>query len=196
VTLGPVAPAVLDAVRRGASQRHKVAIDYYSFGRDGRSTRTVQPWRVFNRSGQWYLNGWCELAGGERLFRVDRIRSAEILDDTFPAPPPGPAPSRRGPTDRANNARPGARPAVYQPHSSDPLVVLDLAPAAHWVAEEYPNEGVERRPDGRLRVRLRANQRPWLERLLLRVGLDATMVEGDAQVRADAATRILRRYQR
>lgn len=176
VTLGPAEPGVLDAVRRAVSGHRKLAIDYYSFGRDGRSQRTVQPWRVFHRAGQWYLQGWCEQAKGERLFRVDRIVSADVLPDPSPDPPPGTA-------------------EVYHPDASDPLVVLDLDPAAGWVTERYPHEGVETLPDGRIRVRLRSSQRAWLERLLLTLGGEATLVEGDPLVRAGAARRILERYQ-
>jgi proteasome accessory factor C len=157
--------------------------------RDGRSQRTVQPWRVFNRSGQWYLWGWCQQAEGERLFRIDRVRAATVLDEASPPRPPPP-----DDTDEAGATPVGETRAVYRPDASDPLVVLDLAPPAHWVVEQYPHEGVERLDDGRLRVRLRYNQRRWLERLLLRVGPDATLVEGDPTVRADAAARIRERY--
>jgi proteasome accessory factor C len=175
VTLGPAEPDVLDAVRRAVDEGHKLAIDYYSFGRDGRSRRIVQPWRVFHRAGQWYLQGWCEKAEGERLFRVDRMVSAEALADPSPDAPPGTG-------------------EVYHPDPSDPLVVLDLEPAAAWVAERYPNEGVETRPDGRIRVRLRSSERAWLERLLLTLAAQATLVEGDPEVRVGAARRILERY--
>ena len=115
IELAPVTPAVLGTVRQAADAHRKVELDYYSFGRDGHSTRVVQPWRVFNASGQWYLSGWCEQADGERLFRVDRISRAEILAATFDPPAgasPGPAAlyhpgARRSP----GGARPGpARP--------------------------------------------------------------------------------------
>jgi predicted DNA-binding transcriptional regulator YafY len=62
------------------------------------------------------------------------------------------------------------------------------------VAEQYPNEGVEVRADGRLRVTLRVGERAWLERLLLRAGAAATLVEGDPTIVADAARRILHNY--
>lgn len=175
VTLGPAEPAVLDAARDALAGRRKLAIDYYSFGRDGRGRRVVQPWRVFHRGGQWYLQGHCERAAGERLFRIDRIVSAEVLPDPSPDPPSGAA-------------------EVYHPDRSRPLVVLDLDPAAAWVTEQFPSEGVETLPGGRIRVRLRAAERPWLERLLLTLGDQATLVEGDPQVRAGAARRILERY--
>jgi proteasome accessory factor C len=173
-----VPSGVLEAVRRAVDTRRKVEISYYSFGRDGHSSRVVQPWRVFNAAGQWYLSGWCQQAQAERMFRVDRIGKAEVTDETF-APP----------TSVISSA-----PVVYQPGPDDPRFVLDLAPPAHWIAEQYPNEQVEERPDGVLRVTLRAGQRAWLERLLLRAGPQVEVVDGDRSVGPAAAARLLRRY--
>ena len=178
VELGTAPADVLDTVRRAADTHHKVEISYYSFGRDGHSTRVVQPWKVFNSGGQWYMNGWCERAESERLFRVDRITRADLEDGMF-TPPSG---------------RTGGTPPVFQPAADDPVVVLDLAPPVHWIAEQYPNEEVQARPGGVLRVTLKSGQRAWLERLLLRAGPHAEVVEGDASLRADAASRVLRRY--
>ncbi len=179
VELGAVAPGVLATVRAAVASGHKVRIDYYSFGRDERTTRVVQPWRAFNAAGQWYLSGWCETAVAERLFRVDRIVEAEALDETFPAPAPA-----------------GSSTELFHPAPDAPLAVLDLAAPARWIAEQYPHEGVEKRPDGKLRVSLRVGERAWLERLLLRAGPAGSMVEGDATVGADAAARVLTRYRR
>jgi proteasome accessory factor C len=178
IELAQFTPTVLHAVRQAVDHHQKVELDYYSFGRDGHSTRVVQPWRVFNANGQWYLSAWCELAVGERLFRVDRISRVEVLPGRFEPPPGGPAAS----TD------------IYHPGPNDPLVVLDLDPPAHWVAEQYPNEGVEVRPGGVLRVNLRTSQKAWLARLLLRGGPDVRVVAGDGSVAAEAAARILGRY--
>src|SRR5262249_5114103 len=173
-------PTVLPVVRQAVDQRQKVELDYYSFGRDGHSTRVVQPWQVFNANGQWYLSAWCELANDERLFRVDRISRAEVLPVRFEPPPGAPA----GSTD------------IYHPGPEDRLVVLDLDPPAHWVAEQYPNEGVEVRPDGVLRIGLRTSQKAWLARLLLRGGPDIRVVAGDGSAAVEAADRILGRYRR
>jgi proteasome accessory factor C len=177
VELAPVADGVLDSVRQGAETRHKVEIDYYSFGRDGYSTRVVRPWRVFNTGGQWYLQGWCESAVGERMFRIDRITRAQIRTEMFDAPD-----------------QPSRSPAVFQPGPDDPEFVLDLDPPAHWVAEQYPHDGVESLADGVLRLTLRAGQRAWLERLLVRGGPDIRVVQGDGAVGPRAASRLLTRY--
>ncbi|HEY3810192.1 MAG TPA: WYL domain-containing protein, partial [Acidimicrobiales bacterium] len=139
IELAQVTPPVLHAVRQATDSRRKVDLDYYSFGRDGHSRRVVQPWRVFNATGQWYLSGWCESAGGERLFRVDRISRAEVLAASFDPP------ASRGPETTE----------VYHPSPDDARVVLDLDPPVQWIAEQYPNDGVEVRSHGVLRVTLR-----------------------------------------
>jgi len=178
VELGPASQGVLDVVRDAVARRLKVDIEYYSFGRDRSARRTVRPWQVFNTGGQWYLSAWCEQAGAERLFRVDRISDAVVLQETFAVP-----------DDAA-----GRTLAVFNPGPQDPVLVLDLAPDAHWIAEQYPNEGVDSRPGGVLRVRLRAAGQAWTERLLLRAGSAATVVEGDAALGPAAAQRVLTRY--
>ncbi|HEX9549135.1 MAG TPA: WYL domain-containing protein [Acidimicrobiales bacterium] len=178
VELAPVAPEILEIVQRATAEHRQVELDYYSFGRDDRSTRIVEPWQVFNAHGQWYLTGFCHQAGGERLFRVDRISRARLLEEAF-QPPRAPA---------------GQSADLFHRDPDDEVVVLDLAPAARWIAEQYPNEGVTEMAGGRLRVTLRVSEKAWLERLLLRAGPAATLVEGDPAIRTKAAKRVLSRY--
>lgn len=176
VELAPVPAGVLSAIQVAAEDHRLLEIEYYSFGRDVLTTRVVEPWRVFNAEGQWYLSAWCQQAGGERLFRADRIKQAAALEQAFEPPAPRPA------------------PAVYTGRPDDPVVVLDLSPATRWVAEKYPNEGVDGRPGGGLRVTLRVSEQAWLERLLLQAGPGAAMVEGDRETGPRAAHRVLARY--
>ena len=188
VELAPVAPEVLATIQDGATGQRTVEIDYYSFGRDEQTVRRVDPWEVFNAAGQWYLDGWCHRAGGRRLFRVDRIRRAALLEE--------PVTHRR-----ARSGSGGGQPPLYSPRADDPLITLDLSKAAAWVAEKYPMEATEPRPDGGMRVQMRVSELAWLERLLLRLGPDATVVDGGGEekptmagARAAAATRLLARY--
>ncbi len=177
VALAPGAPEeVTAALRTGADERRQVEIDYYSFGRDKWSRRVVDPYALFSSAGQWYLAGWCHAVDDERLFRLDRVRAARLLDSAFPAPA------------RAPDF------AVYKPAPSDPRVTIELAPAGRWVVDQYPAEEVEERGGGRVRVTLAVSARAWLERLLLRLGPAATVVSGDGSVGRDAACRLLERY--
>jgi predicted DNA-binding transcriptional regulator YafY len=56
------------------------------------------------------------------------------------------------------------------------------------VASQYPTESVVELDGGRLRVTLRVSGEAWLARLLLRLGTDARVVQGDAGAAAAAAT--------
>ncbi len=138
--------------------------------------------------GQWYLQGWCHQAGGARSFRIDRIASADVLSgrgERFVDPPPDLG---------------GAAPTVrFRPDDDQPRVTLALDRTARWVAESYPVDPPIEGPDGGLLVTLPVTERPWLDRLLLRLGPAARVVEVDAAlggetVAADAASRVLARY--
>lgn len=69
-----------------AEEHEKLRIAYYT-GSSGRlSERVVHPWALVQRMGVWYLVAWCESAGQERVFRLDRIRGLTHTGQTF-APP-------------------------------------------------------------------------------------------------------------
>jgi proteasome accessory factor C len=183
VTLGASRPGVLEALRTAAAEGRRVRLDYYSYGRDERTTRTVDPHAVYADRGAWYLRGFCHLAGGERLFRIERVVEVRVLGDTFE-----PVAGRDG----------GGRGVALG--EGAPRVTLELAPAARWVSETYPVDEVTDLDGGRQRVRLAVTARPWLERLLVRLGPDARVVAADDAGLVDAgrqaARRILARYRR
>ena len=176
VHLGNVPAGMLDTIRGALADRKQVELDYYTYGRDARTRRVIEPWDVYAAEGEWYVQAWCHAAQAERLFRLDRIRAVHVLDTTYDRP--ASLPPRR----------------TFAPDESSSRVVLDLQPWARWVAGQYPMEAVEELGEGRLRVTMLVDERPWLERLLLRLGPGATVVEGDPTVGAEAARRVLARY--
>ncbi|MEL7209087.1 MAG: WYL domain-containing protein, partial [Actinomycetota bacterium] len=91
IHLGDAEPDDVAMLRSAAAEHRRLEIDYYSFGRDERTTREVDPLRVLADQGQWYLSAWCHRAEGERLFRVDRIAAIRPTEVTFdpPAREPG-----------------------------------------------------------------------------------------------------------
>lgn len=176
VNLGPAPPGQLAQLREASSSGHQVRIDYYAYGRDQHTRRVIDPHFVYSASGQWYVAAFCHLVGADRLFRIDRVARADVLDSTFE---PRPTPEA---------------PPVFDPSPQDPLIVLDLDAGAAWVADRYPTASVSDLGGGRLRVALRASGEAWLARLLLRLGPEAHIVEGDGSAARRAAERILARY--
>lgn len=181
IELGEAQPELLDLLRRAIGERRRVRIDYYAYGRDERRERVVEPYRLQAEEGAWYVFGHCREAGGDRIFRVDRIHGAELLDEGFELPAELPPLQ------------------LFRPSDDDPRVTLELAAEARWVAEQYPVEQVDEVGDGRLRVRLAITAKPWFERLLLRLGPSTKVVEapdgsGLDTLASSAAARVLERY--
>jgi predicted DNA-binding transcriptional regulator YafY len=47
------------------------------------TTRVVEPWGLMQHEGRWFMAGYCRLREDMRLFRVDRIVSADPLTECF-----------------------------------------------------------------------------------------------------------------
>ena len=168
-----------DAVDRG----RQVRLGYYVPARDESTERTVDPLRVVTAEGNTYLEAWCHLAEDQRLFRLDRVSAADVLDTAVDDHSDVP------PRDLASG--------LFQPSADDMLVTVRLEPEARWVAEYYPMESTTELDDGGLRVTLRAGDPEWLTRLMLRIGGAAT-IEDPAElsdVVRRAAVRALGKYE-
>jgi predicted DNA-binding transcriptional regulator YafY len=84
----PVTPAdseTLLTLAAAVGERRRVRLRYRS-GWAGESERAVDLYGVMQREGYWYAAGHCHLRGSMRLFRLDRVLEAEMLDDTFARP--------------------------------------------------------------------------------------------------------------
>jgi proteasome accessory factor C len=184
VHLGSAEAELLSQLRQAATAGCQVEVDYYSYGRDAQTRRRISPWRVFADEGSWYVVGWCDLAEGERIFRVDRINELSMLDGSHYRPPP----------------KGLDYDGVFQARAGQPRITLWLKPEAAWVVDSYPCEQVDLHDDGSITVTLPVGAIPWIERLLVRLGRQVTVVGQDGlpeapTLAADAARRILRRYE-
>lgn len=180
VALANVSEDVMATIRAAVDDDRQLELDYYSFGRDEVSSRVVDPYSVFSAGGQWYLSAYCHAVDDDRLFRIDRVRGATVLDT---------------PVQHTEGSVAGA---VYSARDDDPRVTVELAPAARWVAEQYPVESTKELRGGHLRVTLAVSERAWLERLLLRLGNDGRVTKATDPALVDAgrqaACRLLQRY--
>jgi predicted DNA-binding transcriptional regulator YafY len=79
------APGTVLTLGTAARERRRVTIDYRSW-RGATSQRQLDPYGVVFHSGRWYVAGHDHHRGEIRTFRLDRIASVALTDDTFPAP--------------------------------------------------------------------------------------------------------------
>jgi proteasome accessory factor C len=172
-------PPFLALVREATDRGERLHLDYYGASNDEVTSRDVDPIRVVMFGDAWQLDGWCHRSNDYRQFRVDRIRAASLTG--IPAEPHGDS----------------GRVEAFVPAEHALRVVLDLTPEQRWAAERHAHEVLAEHPDGRVRIALWAAGTAWLERLLLRLGPDAVVVEPEYVVglRCDAARRLLARYQ-
>ncbi len=171
--------ATAQLLDRAIRERAVVHLGYFSHSRNERTERDVEPRRVFASDGAWYLDAHCRATDEDRVFRLDRIVEAAATAERFD---PGPEPTRA---------------VAFLASPELPRVVVEVGPEHRWLIDRYPTEQVEELSSGRTRVELVVSARPWLERLLLQLGPDASLVEAPAELQgsaAAAASRILARY--
>jgi proteasome accessory factor C len=165
-----------DAVRR----RRQVRLTYYVPARDEESERVVDPHGVVSHHGVAYLDAYCHSADAPRLFRLDRIHEATVLESEVTTDSDEP----RDLSDGVFGGEEATR------------VTLLLQPEARWVEEYYSVEEVRPRPDGGAEVDLLVGDERWLQRLLLRLTPYAAVLApahyGDGA--ADAVRRALALY--
>lgn len=168
-------------LRQAITDGVQVSFTYWTYGRDAVAHRTVDPWATFSHGGAWYLVGHAHDAGDQRRFRLDRMEDLEVTETSIEALPPPDL------------------DASLDPASTTPEVVLDLSPSARWVIDAHPVREIEARKDGSVRATVAVGGAPWLERLLLQLGPDATVESidpelGSPDIAAVAARRVLARY--
>ncbi len=162
------APQVVAALSEALATQRRLRIRYVTAA-DVTSEREVDPIRLVTEDDHSYLLAWCHRARDERLFRVDRVLAAEVLD--VPA------------TDHAV----AGHTQTFTPSPEDELVTLELASPVRWIAEQVPVETVEDLADGDFRVALRVAEPAWLRHLLLQVAAHVRSVQPPV-VASDAAS--------
>lgn len=153
---------VLALVKDALARHRRIHLRYLVASRDESTERDVDPMRVLSIDGRWYLEAWCHRAEGVRMFRLDRVEEATVLD--VDGTPPEQAKPRE------------VTSGVFRPAPDDLVVELVLAPRAAWVAESFPVDEVERHDDGTTRVALRSADPSWVRRLVWRLGGAATVL--------------------
>jgi proteasome accessory factor C len=134
----------------------RVRIEYFSASRSELTQRAVDPWTLMAALGRWYLVGLDHASGEERMFRVDRIKSAALTDE--PAPVPG-------------DFDPGRYKGAFGGAEEKPSVTFEISPAAaRWFEDYYPVASSEALQDGWRRIELVSSSNRWAANLVVRLG--------------------------
>lgn len=143
---------LLEVIRTACRASERLDIEYFSFYADELTSRRIDPEKVFWALGHWYVVAWDDGAGGERIFRLDRMREVRRTGATF-----------------ESRGLEGAGRSLYSPSDQDVEVRLRLSPGAFWVSEYYECSDVSQ-TDGDLLVALSTRSLQWLAKLALRLG--------------------------
>jgi proteasome accessory factor C len=201
-------PALLPLVRQAVADRSRLAVTYYSASTDRVTEREISPLRLFATAGHWYVDAWCASADGVRRFRVDRIGSAEVvgdqeqdqhqhqhghqadLDRDSPGEPVGDGVTPIPGVDDGGDLEP------FVPGPDSRRVRISIDPSTAWLIESIPTVSPATEVGGRVEFEIFVGGDAWLERLLLRLGPDAQVVDPPEYrtLAADAAARLLERY--
>jgi proteasome accessory factor BC len=127
-------------VSDGISAHRLVEIEYQKEGEDAPTQRVIEPFHIERELPYWYVHAFDRTRGAQRSFRLDRMRSATLTDETF-EPRPGSQPERLrgaaiarvwyGPDIARWRVERGARPLV------DGAAIADLPVGSEeWLASE------------------------------------------------------------
>jgi proteasome accessory factor C len=164
--------AIARVVSAAIAEHRVLEIDYYKEDEDEVTAgRRIEPYLLHNGNKGWYIHSWDPAKGDTRTFRLDRIREARIIDETFEPradlKPDVPAWTR---TDEVPESR--------------PCRVWFAPERARWARED--KRVIEELKDGAVIVEIQFAGHDWLARAILEEAGDAAVLEPE-----DARTAVL-----
>jgi len=188
---GPVPLADADIFREvvaAVARRHRLDLRYASASSGRTLDRRVDPYRVVNVSGTWYLVAWDHLRGAVRHFALHRIRKASPTSEPFTIAPGFDIRKHRL---EAFGIEKGARPVN--------VAIRFSALQARFMRDRtwHPSARIQDRIDGGCVLRLRVPLTSELTRWVMQYGPDAEVLAPKA-LRTEVVRRVqemLGRYQ-
>ena len=162
----------LTAIKEALAGNKRLRIEYFSQSSNELSEREVDPWSLYAALGRWYLIGRDHLSSEERMFRVDRVKSAHVLDEEAVIP---------------EDFDPGRYTAAFREAPDQPTATFEISPrASRWFEEYYPVRNSEPLTDGWRAIEIAYGNLKWVASLVLSLGPDVRNVAPDEAQRAVA----------
>jgi len=70
---------ILPHIRSAIDNNYNVIINYCTTSRNAWSTREITPYKIYANENGTYIEAFCHMRNEKRTFRVDKIRSVEIV---------------------------------------------------------------------------------------------------------------------
>lgn len=138
--LARAAPAqIFDRVAEATLANRQLRITYASRSQEETTDRLTDPQRLLHYRSNWYLLAWCRDARDLRLFSLDRIRQAQVLN----------AEAESRPAQELDNTVSDSF-GIFTGQASATAHLRFSEQAARWVAEEtwHPEQHGEWQADG------------------------------------------------
>ncbi len=150
-------------VSTAIDERRLIEIDYYKENEDQVTAgRRIEPYFLMNGQEGWYVHSFDPAKEQSRSFRLDRIKSVQVLDETY-----DPRPGIEPPVD--GWARTGVVP------ESRPVRVWISPDRARWAKED--KRVIDELADGAVIVELFSGSDEWLAGEILKEAGDAAVLE-------------------
>lgn len=71
-----------EEIRKAIEEKHIISFEYRSQN-NRRSLRRIEPYQLILKNSIWYIKGYCLEKCDFRIFRISRIYSLKVMDETF-----------------------------------------------------------------------------------------------------------------
>lgn len=176
----PVKPNCFEIIGSALVARRRLEIAYFTRSRNARGVREVSPQRLVWYRNAWYLDAWCHRTGTLRVFALDAVEQARLVDRRAHEMP-------LAEVDR----RLGSGYGIFRGRRLAWATLRFSADAARWVRAEvwHPEQEGRELADGGWELRVPYGATPELEMDILRHGEHVEVV-GPPALRRRVAARL------
>jgi len=167
----PIDPDVFERCGKALVERKRLRITYHSRGRDEVTERTISPQRIVCYRDNWYLDAWCHSAKELRVFSLDRIQGASLLEQ-----------AARHVSEKKLNEHFADAYGIFAGPATHKAVLRFTPERARWVAAErwHPKQQGRFLDDGRYELTIPYGDDRELVLDILRYGPDVEVVSPES----------------
>ena len=184
-------PGVIAQLNDAIKTSGELEISYHSLYSDEITSRRIRPLRIFNENHQNYLQAYCYIAEGLRIFRIDRILRSTVMErlEGLESLETTKESTESGISQISTNEKNGDRQFSY---------AIKVSMPTRDIAERFgiQNHLFDKGSKSQEVIELESFSQVWVERAVLATGADVELI-GPADLRKEIynhAKSVLERY--